>query len=70
MEPILISLNDAAKLTSLSRTALNKHRARGKFPTEVRLGERRIGFVLTEVQNWIAARISERSSGGSAFAGA
>lgn len=57
---ILVSLNDAAYLTSLSRAAINRHRAAGNFPIPVQLGERRIGFVKTEVVAWIDERISAR----------
>lgn len=60
-KPILISLNDACSLTSLSRTAISKLRAADKFPQAVELGERRIAFVRDEVEQWIAARISARS---------
>ena len=58
----LVSLNDAARMTSLSRAMLNKYRAQGRFPTAVQLGEKRIGFVLSEVQGWIAERIAARAA--------
>ena len=57
---IVISLNDVCAMSSLSRTAFNKHRATGRFPVEVALGERRIGFVKTEVVAWLQARIDAR----------
>jgi prophage regulatory protein len=57
---VVISLNDCCDITSLSRTALNKHRAAGTFPREVVLGERRIGFVKEEVLAWLQARIDAR----------
>ena len=58
--PNLISLNDACRLTSLSRTAINRWRNLGQFPKEVTLGVRRVAFVRTEVEQWIADRIAER----------
>jgi len=58
--PSLISLNDAAKLTSLSRTMLNRYRAEGRFPAAVELGERRVAFVRAEVVAWINAKIAAR----------
>ena len=58
--PYLISLNDACKLTSLSRTAINRWRAEGKFPKEVSIGAKRIAFVRSEVVSWINDRIAER----------
>jgi predicted DNA-binding transcriptional regulator AlpA len=58
--PVLISLNDACDLTSLSRTAINRWRAEGKFPNAVPLGERRIAFIRAEVIAWVNERIAER----------
>ncbi|RRD24721.1 AlpA family phage regulatory protein [Brucellaceae bacterium VT-16-1752] len=58
--PILISLNDAAKLTSLSRTMLNRYRAEGRFPAAVSMGDRRVAFVRAEVVAWIQDKIAQR----------
>lgn len=58
--PVLISLNDACRLTSLSRTAINRWRALGRFPTAVPLGDKRVAFVRHEVEAWVRARIAER----------
>lgn len=60
--PTLLSLNDACKLTSMSRTMVNRYRAEGRFPAHVELGERRIAFVRAEVQEWIRAKIAARAS--------
>ncbi|MFK4498924.1 helix-turn-helix transcriptional regulator [Bradyrhizobium sp. vgs-9] len=59
-EPSLVSMKTACALTSLSRTMLNRYRAEGRFPAAVPLGDKRIAFVKSEVQNWIAARIAAR----------
>lgn len=53
----LVSLNDAAKMTSLSRTMVNRYRAEGRFPSAIPLGDRRVAFVRSEVTDWIQARI-------------
>ncbi|MBJ3783861.1 helix-turn-helix transcriptional regulator [Devosia sediminis] len=58
--PLIISVKDVCKLTSLSRASISKIRAAGNFPTTVQLGEKRIGFVRAEVQAWIDARIAAR----------
>ncbi|WP_082490878.1 AlpA family phage regulatory protein [Aureimonas sp. Leaf454] len=60
--PRLVSLNDAAKLTSLSRTMINRYRGEGRFPVAVTLGERRIAFVRSEVVAWIEERIAGRAA--------
>ncbi len=56
----LISMLEVVKRTSLSRTAINKHRFSGHFPKPVSLGEKRIAFVAIEVDEWIAERIAAR----------
>ncbi|MEF2549983.1 AlpA family phage regulatory protein [Aurantimonas sp. A2-1-M11] len=61
--PRLISLNDVCSLTSLSRTAINKFRVSGDFPVDVRLGEKRIAFVRTDVYAWLQQRIDEANAG-------
>lgn len=60
--PALISLNDACRLTSMSRTMLNRYRAEGRFPIAVDLGDRRVAFVRKEVTTWIQAKIDARAS--------
>ncbi len=60
--PALISLNEACRLTSLSRTAINVRRAAGTFPQPIPLDGRRIAFVRQEVESWIADRIAAARS--------
>ncbi len=57
---MLISIKDACRLTSLSRSAINIARTQGRFPQAVPLGEKRIAFVRAEVEEWIGARIAAR----------
>lgn len=61
-EPVLVSMNDAVAMTSLSRTMLNRYRAEGRFPATVPLGDRRVAFVKSEVVDWINARIAAREA--------
>lgn len=58
--PTLISLNEACRVTSLSRTSIRKLREQDRFPPAVPLSEKRIGFVRAEVAAWIEERIAER----------
>jgi prophage regulatory protein len=60
--PMLISLNDACRLTSMSRTMLNRYRAEGRFPIAVELGDRRVAFVRREVTDWVQAKIAARAA--------
>jgi prophage regulatory protein len=60
--PVLISLNDACRMTSMSRSMLNRYRGEGRFPVAVELGDRRVAFVRAEVQDWIASKIAGRAA--------
>ncbi|WP_224702010.1 helix-turn-helix transcriptional regulator [Devosia aquimaris] len=60
--PRLMAPKEAALATSLSRPLLTLMAAEGHFPTPVRLGERRIAFVRSEVDAWIDARIAARAA--------
>jgi prophage regulatory protein len=58
--PMLISLNDTAKLTSMSRTMVNRYRSEGRFPVAVELGDRRVAFVRAEVVEWVQEKMAKR----------
>ena len=60
--PTLISLNDACRMTSMSRSMLNRYRSEGRFPIAVELGDRRGAFVRTEGAEWVSAKIAARAS--------
>lgn len=60
--PTLVSLNDACRMTSMSRSMLNRYRAEGRFPVAVDLGDRRVAFVRSEVADWIDAKVAARAS--------
>ncbi|KQS74181.1 transcriptional regulator [Rhizobium sp. Leaf384] len=57
---VLVSLNQAAAMTSMSRGMLNRYRATGRFPAAVDLGDRRVAFVKSEVLDWIEKKIEAR----------
>ncbi|MDX0966498.1 AlpA family phage regulatory protein [Sinorhizobium medicae] len=60
--PLLISLNDACRMTSMSRTMVNKYRAQGRFPKAIDLGDRRVAFVRAEVVAWVQDKIAARTT--------
>ncbi|MFS8051605.1 AlpA family phage regulatory protein [Rhizobium sp. BR 317] len=60
--PVLVSLNDVCKMTSLSRTMVNRYRAESRFPKAVELGDRRVAFVRSEVAAWIQSKIAARAA--------
>lgn len=62
-QPTLVSVNEACRLTSLSRSMLFRYRAQSRFPKAVTVGERKLAFVRSEVDAWVMARIAERDGG-------
>jgi prophage regulatory protein len=46
----------------LSKTALYQKISEGTFPKPVRLGRKAVGWIESELDQWIAARVSERDS--------
>ncbi|EMO2021461.1 AlpA family transcriptional regulator [Pseudomonas aeruginosa] len=56
----IIRLKEVTHLTGLARSTIYKYLAEGRFPMPVSLGDRSIGFLESEVQEWILDRIKER----------
>jgi len=56
----LIRLNEVIDSTGLSRSTLYRFISEGTFPKPVPLGDRSVGWVDSEVHDWILARIEER----------
>ena len=56
----IIRLKDVIDSTGLARSTIYKYIAEDTFPKPVSLGERCVGWVESEVHDWILARIEER----------
>lgn len=54
---MLIKISDAARMTSLSESLIEKLVVRKEFPQPVPLSAGRIGFVEDEVRAWIRQKI-------------
>ncbi|MNF63729.1 Prophage CP4-57 regulatory protein (AlpA) [compost metagenome] len=59
----ILRLKDVIDITGLSRSTLYLYIAEGRFPKPVSLGDRCVGWVESEVHDWILARIAERDEG-------
>lgn len=59
----IIRLKDVIDTTGLSRSTIYKYIAEGSFPKSVSLGDRCVGWVESEVLDWVLARIEERDEG-------
>jgi prophage regulatory protein len=58
----VMRLKEVVDTTGLSRSTVYKYISEGVFPTSVTLGERCVGWVDSEVHEWIVARIKERDN--------
>ncbi|MAD00837.1 MAG: AlpA family transcriptional regulator [Pseudomonadales bacterium] len=63
----IIRLKDVIDSTGLARSTIYKYVGEGSFPKPVSLGDRCVGWVDSEVSDWILARIEERDMAGGAL---
>ena len=59
----IIRLKDAIKKTGVSRSSIYLYSNAGTFPKPIKLGERSIGFVESEIDDWIEQKIAESRNG-------
>jgi len=60
--PVIIRLPEVLRMVGLSRaTIYNKIRA-GTFPAAIPLGDVAVGWLRSEVEQWIAERITQRDA--------
>ena len=55
----VMNMVDTQEYTSLSRATINRHRKDGDFPKAVKITNNRIGFVVSEVDEWLGSRPRE-----------
>ena len=58
----IIRLQEVKNCTGLGRSTIYKYIGEGSFPKPVSLGDRCVGWVESEVHDWILARIEARDS--------
>ena len=51
--------------TGLARSTIYKFINEGNFPRQVRLGQKAVGWLSTDINKWIESRSSNIPSGGS-----
>lgn len=54
---ILIGMREVLRRTSMSRSTVYALMKVGAFPRAVHLGKRRVGFVESEIDEWLKAKI-------------
>jgi len=57
MSKAILRLNATLAKTGLSRSVLYSEISKGNFPKQIRLSERSIGFLESEVETWIDERV-------------
>lgn len=56
----ILRLNEVIKLTGLSRSTIYAYIERGEFPAPIKLGLRAVGWLASDIQNWIQERIQQQ----------
>jgi prophage regulatory protein len=59
MASVILRLQSVKQRTGLSRSSIYLWIAKGQFPAPVSLGARAVGWVESEVDEWIARRIAD-----------
>lgn len=61
-EKRFLRLKDVMARTGLSRSSIYLGISKGTFPPNISLGARSVGWIDSEIDAWIQARIDQRSS--------
>ena len=59
MDQIILRLPQVQNITGAKRSTIYAWIKEGTFPKPVRLGERSVGWLKTEVQAWVNSRITK-----------
>ena len=60
---VILRLNDVKSRTGLSRSTIYARMAEGVFPSTISLGGRSVGWVESEINDWINARVQSSRQG-------
>lgn len=52
----VISLAELQGLVPLSRSQIWRLEQQGEFPRRIRIGRRRIGYLVSDIDDWLASR--------------
>lgn len=56
MQQQLVRLSEVSDVTTLSKASIYRLLKGGRFPTPVRIGERRVAWKLSDVMSWVEQR--------------
>lgn len=57
----ILRLKQVMAMTGLARSTLYKYMVTEKFPAQVKLGARAVGWLEVEVLAWLQSRVEERA---------
>jgi prophage regulatory protein len=57
----IIRLPQAIQKTGLSRSTIYSLISRGEFPQKIQLSTRSIGFLESEINDWVTSKVSQRA---------
>lgn len=60
----ILRLPEVKTQTGLSRSAIYQRIADGIFPKQIGLGGRAVGWLESDIQNWIKQRLAQSRMGG------
>ena len=63
MATSIVRLSDVKHRTGLSRSTIYARIAEGTFPEQIPLGGRAVGWLDSEIDQWIAQQIDTRNGG-------
>ena len=59
---MLIKLNEVKAKTGLSRSSIYAYIDKGLFPKQVKLGERCVAWIDSEIESWVDGKINARNA--------
>ena len=61
----MLKLREVQKITGLSRSSIYAYIDKGIFPAQVKLGERCVAWVDSEVEEWVLSKVLARDAANS-----
>lgn len=58
----VLRLPQVCRITGLCRSSIYQMEAEGRFPRRVKIGARSVGWIESEMQNWLRQRIESSRS--------
>jgi len=63
MAETIIRIAQVRQITGLPRSSIYLRISEGTFPKQIRLSERSVGWVKSEIIGWVQSKIDENRSG-------